>query len=232
MHVFIDSDNLEKVQEFSDLLGYGPAVRLHNLSMPTELQQETVFYGTTLFDKDADNYRLLMTELAANGSVLFSDNPVHSVLPLYAGGLPETKFMQSAKLLVEFSQNRAKLANSFGVKFLGRTYDDPRHILVLDNKKSFNDEAQRFLSECEPSWWSDLAIVTTSNVEKYRDFFNYFCYSIPLVYSESAKSKLRHIDVDYCEIPAPGTDRNYGVTVRILANKSSNELYLKEIKDG
>lgn len=230
MYIFIETSDLTMVKEFSTYLNFFPSIREVEEVVLGDKQicGPGIYFGSHLFDRNSKSYRLLMAKFGAVGSIMFSDSPESMLCPIYAGKIPEKRQMKSASLVSNYAITRSTVAQSFGVKVLGQTYSDPRNVLVLDNRKIFEDEASEFLNLCPDDWWHDLSIVTTSNSNNYRKFFEYFCYSVPLAYSRGAKAKLNHFSVPFCELPLPTTSSEYGTNVRVLANKRSNELYLSD----
>lgn len=187
-----------------------------------------VIYGEDLFDTSLPTYRMFHVMGAREGHSYFSDKLEAKSSPMYRGRIEKDKHFQQMALAAQYSLTRASAFYTEGVVYLGKVYTDPKYVLVLDNTKYWITNATDFLNELTDDFWGSVGFVVTKNAEHFVGFFEEYCYTVPLAISDGACAKLRHVNVEYCKIPAPGALRSYGVTVRELAGRRSRELYLED----
>jgi hypothetical protein len=153
-----------------------------------------------------------------------------SFSPTYAGSDP--KEIRDIILDAKFAEGKATYVRSFGVNYLGRVNVDPRTIVLVDYKgdKTHNpheDLAVAKLLAALPedprtqkteTSWTSFGIASTSNVEKLRDFLDYYEQTNIVAYSPGAKAKLRHLGRDFAEVPEPEASDRYGKLIRASAS--------------
>ena len=224
MTVYLDTSDKELAFKVGAELG----IPVHNVNPLVEDITDCVVYGESLFDPTDESYRFFHTVKARNGDAYLSNNPEAKNSPMYRGKLEYDRYFSNMITSINYAKIRADIIPDLGVQYIGRTYNVPKYILVMDNKKSWQDEAKIFLNELTPDFWGTVGFVVTNNAKNFIPFFEEFSYSTPLAITPTSVAKLNQVNVGHCELPAPGMSRSYGVTVRALANKRSSELYLED----
>lgn len=152
--------------------------------------------------------------------------------PLYAGKLEhDDKDLKRVVVDAKMAKSRSDYFKSFGVNYIGRTFLDPRNILVVENKKAnkyhspeHSKDMENLLTSLPADWWGSFSIVSSGNVDKLGDFLDAFPDTIVLAYSDSSVSKLNYIGARYARIPPPVDTQRYGIDIRQTANRLSNKL--------
>lgn len=172
--------------------------------------------------------------LASTGSRLWSNDPNKEKLVTYAGKLPETdEEIHTVITDAKYAGARADLFDSYGVKYVGRVYLDPRNILLIDNKpgtdlmhESNEEDLKNILSSLHEDWWQDFAIVSSGNVDKLEKFFDLVDYAIPVTYTTGGQSKLKFMGRDFVTVVPPKERNNekFGLAIRESTNRLSYKL--------
>lgn len=172
--------------------------------------------------------------LASRGARIWTEDDVKTVAPTHAGTIVRTEAGIN-KIIIDavYAENRAKLFQSYGVNYIGRTYGDPRTAVLVDYKRDkthnpTNDPQMKALltslpedkwvSE-EPHDWGTFAIVSTSNPDRLAEFMDLLSETDILAYSTGAVAKMKYIGRDYGHIAAPRSDKKYGLEIRETASR-------------
>lgn len=155
--------------------------------------------------------------------------------PIYAGDLAlDEDQLDRALIDATYAENRAVLFHTFGVKYVGPTFIDPKHILVLGNKAGIhthspvkNEHIRNLLTPLPVDWWKTLGIVSAGNINKLVNFMDHLDFALPLTYTDSGRSKLKYLKREFAEIDTPRNDKAYGLHVREQANRLSYRLSLQ-----
>lgn len=170
--------------------------------------------------------------LASQGARFWVDEgKTPSLSPIYA---PEIKGMpdECDQIIVDavYAETKAKYFSSFGVNYLGRTYVDPRTIVLVDYKGDkqhipAGDTFVRDILESLPEGgspqtsWASFGIVSTGNVDKLDAFLDHMASSNVLAYSTGAMAKLRFLGRDFGQVTQPKPDRDYGIHLRETSSR-------------
>lgn len=168
---------------------------------------------------------------ASKGARMYSDK-LSAESPLYAGKSLSTEddIVHALKDL-QYAQGRAAYFESYGVNYVGRSYSDPRNIIVVDNKAGnkalspvLSEEYATLYETLPEDWWQSCGFVSTGNVDKLSSFLEDLPDTIKMGYSTGALAKLKYSGVDYAVLPVPEKTTSYGILVREKANRLSYEL--------
>lgn len=179
--------------------------------------------------------------LASRGARFWTEADVKTPAPTHAGTILRTDAGIN-KIVIDaiFAENRAKLFQSYGVNYIGRTYGDPRTAVLVDYKKDkthnpTNDSCikalltalpeDKWASE-EPHDWGTFGIVSTSNPDKLAEFMDLLSETNVLAYSTGAIAKMKYIGRDYGQIASPRSDKKYGLQIRETASRMKAPLPL------
>lgn len=173
--------------------------------------------------------------LQASLGVRYWGDHLPKISPIYGGKLSEDpKVIEKAVIDGNYAQTRARWFADFGVKYIGPTFRDPKHLLVVDNKKGADSlspansvDIGNFLSAVPDDWWQSLGVVSSGNVDKLAEFLDYLDFAIPIAYTDGGRAKLRHIGREFVDVEAPRNDSKYGIAVREVSNRLSYRLSLQ-----
>lgn len=172
--------------------------------------------------------RLLDLGLASAGAVVYGEWDEQS--PLYAG--PKEGFKpERAVARATFAENRAAYYRTFDVTYLGRTYVNPRNVVLLNKGRDTILNIDKISSAATPEWWGSCAFVSVNNAEKIKDFYEEFPFTVFLAFEESAKAKLDWVGVPYATIPSPDEFEDpyrYGIEIRQLSNRFSQKMSIED----
>lgn len=173
-----------------------------------------ILYGEDLFEgMDTAQYRILHYELAKLGGVFFTNRPFDIKLdgspsPMYAGSILDPKKIVDSAI---YAQARAEKFKDLKVNYIGRTFVDPKNVIVMDNKSQDKnwDIISNLMAVAPENWWDSVAFVSTSNVDYLDSLFNdTLYYSQAVALTPAAGAKLRHVGVDFVDISdIPFTER-------------------------
>lgn len=193
-----------------------------------------------LYD-DSPQSRWEQLVLAAQGARLYT-NKENTNSPLYAGPLP--KDGPKADLIpidLNYARKQRDYIQSFGVTYIGRTYVNPRAILVVDHKKpaervdvSLPETLEWILRDAPVDWWGTMAVCSTGNVDKLERLLNAIPDVIPMVLSTGSAAKVKFCGYDYVYLnePKPGPrDFRYGADMRGRTNDLSRKLAIADTGD-
>lgn len=166
---------------------------------------------------------------AGLGGRLWTDHE-EPVVAAFAGKLNLGHTAKQIVVDAAYAEGRAEFFQSFGVNYLGRTYQDPRTLIVMDNKTdnpelhpSKSEDLENILatfpsSEKTQNSWVALALVSVGSTKKLEKFLDYLSETNVLTSSKGTSAKLDKIgDRDYLQIPKPEYTAQYGLEVRNLA---------------
>ena len=212
MNIFLDTDDLLVVAKASDAIAQkypntiiSKGIKEIGLSPAPDKVEITanIYYGSDLFDHlSVEQARLAQYAFATDGAVLFTDKPRKEVrTPIYSGTLATGS---SDRILVhlDYAKRRSDEIKALPVKFFGVTQQDPKNVLVIDNK-SPEKNLPLILSVLEhapDNWWHNLAFVSTANAEYLREFFeDTMSFATPVAMTPSAVAKLRSVGVEFTD---------------------------------
>lgn len=185
-----------------------------------------IYYGTDLFDHlPVEQARLAQYAFATEGAVLFTDKPYKDVWsPIFAGPL-DTGTSDRILVHLDYAKKRSEEIKALPVKFFGVTQQDPKNILVIDNK-SPEKNLPLILSVLEhapDNWWHNLAFVSTANAEYLREFFeDTMSYSTPVAMTKSAVAKLRSVGVEFSDASDIELGPRGGLLLRELTRRAND----------
>lgn len=130
----------------------------------------------------------------------------------------------------EYAEFRAASLQNYGIKsYVGRTFDDPQTILVVDNKAKnveFNpeksDEAQIFLSTLRSDFIQNLAVVSSVSQSALTELLERLSMSGVIAYSETVSARLTSFGINHVKIGEPTEDRMYPTSVYVAAEKAQD----------
>jgi hypothetical protein len=153
------------------------------------------------------------------------------VLAAFAGKLSTGNTAEQIVVDAAYAEARAAFFQSFGVNYLGRTYQDPRTLIVVDNKldnpdlrPTISEPIHNILasfpdSEKTEGSWVALGLVSVGSTKRLGKFLDYLSETNVLTSSKGTSSKLDKIgDRDYAQIPKPVHDAQFGLEIRNLAS--------------
>lgn len=198
----------EKVVISGASLNYQPGTGLTHINRSTSWPA-----GSAL-----ERYHLL--SLASHGVRLWhnTEDPLN---PIYAGK-PES----AEKIVVDaaYSEMRAAYLNSFGVRYVGRSYAAPRTVILVDSDHPFlypeeGSDVEKILrnlpvGSSERSPWSSFALASAPDLRKLRKFVDDHWDTNFLAYTTKDKNRLKKIGVEFGEIDKPVDTPAYGVHIR------------------
>lgn len=197
-----------------------------------EILKSTSVTGVDFQFDDTPEGRWQQLALAAQGTRLWS-NKVNRNSPLWAGKLPTTDAEIELVLRdLEFAEMRAKTLASYKVCYIGRSYVQPRNLLVIDHKRTPADRhdatltkpLRDLLSAAPFDWWGSLGIVSASSPARLSAFLEDHQDVVPMAYTNGATAKLKFAGRDYVHLGTPTPDSNYGVDMRVRSNRLSAEM--------
>lgn len=174
--------------------------------------------------------------LAAAGARFWVDESVvTSTSPIYAGKIDGSDNIVD-KIIIDatYAESKAVYYKSFGVNYVGRTFTDPRTIVLVDYKgdKRHDPASDPIIHDIlsslpdqpgvSESSWSSFGLVSCSNVDRLRDFLECVDETNILTYSVGGAAKLRHLGRDFGQVSQPRADRSYGLELR----EKSSRLHL------
>lgn len=149
----------------------------------------------------------------------------------FAGKLSTGNTAKQIVIDAAYAEARAAFFQSFGVNYLGRTFQDPRTLIVVDNKTD-NPELRPTISEPihnilasfpdsdkSAKSWAALGLVSAGSTKRLEKFLDYLSETNVLTSSKGTTAKLEKIgNRDYAQIPKPIHDAQYGLEIRNLAS--------------
>lgn len=167
---------------------------------------------------------------ASAGARVFS-NTFNPESPIYAGPLPEADKIRKVSVDAMVADTRSELFLNLSVDYIGRTKVDPRNIFVLDFDDAnplmdpvLNPELARLYDSLPEDWWVSCGFVAAQTADDLEKFFDTIPTPIPLAYTNSARSKLKFIGLDFVDVNRPDGTEKYGIDIRDRANRLSYEL--------
>lgn len=160
-----------------------------------------VHYKKEFIPEETDEYRLIHHHIARDGAVYFTGKTFSPDThpPAYVGDFREPKRVVEA---AKYAKMRSDMFKSLPVSYFGKTFTDPKNVLVIDNKgfSKNSDFIQSVLTNAPENWWSSLAFVSTSNVAHLDKLFeDTLYYSKPVALTPAALAKLKHVGVDFVD---------------------------------
>jgi len=210
--------------EWIELFLASKGARLWNVTQPLEVLQERLAARGEdyLEERHVDFVREQFT-LLTKESLIFANevSPNEESLAIIAPHII---------LDAEYAEFRAASILSHGVKsYVGRTFDDPQTILVVDNKAknarfhpTQSDEAEVFLDVLRPEFIQSLAIVSSVSQSALEELLTRLSMSGVLTYSETVSARLNSYGINHIKIDAPSTDRMYPTSVYVAAEKAQD----------
>lgn len=212
MHIFLDTDDPTVAANVANAVSgkFSNTIISHGIKeaglspAPSKVDiTANIYYGLDMFSHlPIEQARLALYAFATEGAVLFTDKLRKDArTPIYAGTLATGS---SDRILVhlDYAKRRSDEIKSLPVKFFGVTQQDPKNVLVIDNK-SPEKNLPLILSVLEhapENWWHSLAFVSTANAEYLREFFeDTMSYSTPVAMTKSAVAKLRSVGVEFTD---------------------------------
>lgn len=123
---------------------------------------KTTYVAYNISIDDSVESRFNQLALAANGSLLLSDNKnVRS--PLMAGKLPDVP--SRAKVYLDYAKSRASEFRDLGLSYAGPTYQDPKNIVLSSKSNSYFKLINGILSEASRNWWPTVGFVRNADKE-------------------------------------------------------------------
>lgn len=187
-HVFLDTNDKEYAQRVVDALGSGSPPT--NESPWPELVADRntptkVFYGVE-FDDSAES-RMIQLGLASSGSILLSNKEIPS--PMYAGFLPDS--VSRVRVYLDYAKNRSEeFLNIGGLNYAGRTYQDPKSVILLDGKVNKSEALKTILDKAPKNWWWNVGFLndpTDDALDKALNDRLYFTSVVCLNYSSLSR---------------------------------------------
>lgn len=212
MHIFLDTDDIAVAAAVANVvsLKYSNTIISNGIKEiglgPAPSEEGTtvnIYYGSDIFGHlPVEQARLAQYAFATEGAVLFTDKPRKDARsPIYAGTLV-TGVSDRILVHLDYAKRRSDEIKDLPVKFFGVTQQDPKNVLVIDNK-SPEKNLPLILSVLEhapENWWYSLAFVSTANADYLREFFeDTMSYSTPVAMTQSAVAKLRSVEVEFTD---------------------------------
>lgn len=235
MHIFLDTDNHSLAAEVANRLSHEvESSFIHQTITDVEFGQPLdernntahIYYGTDLFGHlSEEQARLSIFAFASEGAIMFSDKPRKEFpSPLYAGPLAVGN---SDLLLVHlrYAARRAADIKELPVKYFGVTMEDPKNILVIDNKSPEKNLPliMSVLEHAPSNWWHSVAFVSTSNAAHLFEFFeDTMSYSTPVAMTSAAVAKLNQVGVEYVDASKLEHDVRFGARLRDLTRRAND----------
>lgn len=178
--------------------------------------------------KDVASERWAHLRLASLGARFWAPaNKPTTQSPIYSSKALSGSSTDLDTIVVDavYAEGKAAYVQSLGVNYVGRTYVDPRTIVLVDYKgdKTHDPDRDQIVHDIltslpndrkPESAWGAFGIVSTSNTDRLGDFLAYMEETNILSYSPGGLAKLRHLGRDYGEVGQPNSDRAYGVHLR------------------
>lgn len=232
MHVFLDTDDqsfAEKVrdkysQNFPATIQDYIPMQFPRLDPYTEVVK--IHYGTHIFNNPSvGESRYTQLAFATEGSVLFSDTPRNeSNSPIHVGNL-NACITDNAVVHLRNSVKRSTIFKDLPVRYFGITKEDPKNVLVIDNKKwdKCLPLVLEVLEKTTDNWWYNSAFISTGNAENLTNIFeDDLYYSTPVALTDSAKKKLELAGIDYIDASHLPGDPKLGVKLRELTRREND----------
>lgn len=166
---------------------------------------------------ESEDYRYSFLHLATKGVVYFTDKEFTQDTrpPTYVGVFREPRMVVEA---ARYAKMRSDLFEKLPVFYFGRTFTDPKNVLVIDHKglSKNNDLIEAVLLIAPDNWWNSVAFVSTGNTSHLDKLFDdTLYYSQPVALTPAALAKLKHVGVDFVDASEIDLDsKRGGLTLR------------------
>lgn len=182
------------------------------------------------YTNDTPEGRWTQLVMASKGTRLWSDRP-NKLSPLYAGKLPTTD--REIELILrdlEYSQLRTNIVADYNVCYIGRTYVQPRNLIVIDHKKAaerqdvhLSEPLRDLLTAAPFDWWGSLGIVSSGSPDRLVAFLDGHPDVVPLTYTTGGMAKLKYAGREFVHLGVPRPDSDYGIDMRVRSNALFNK---------
>lgn len=217
-------DNSGGSYEWIELFLGSKGARLWNVTQTLEtLQERLAARGEDyLEERHVDFVREQFSVLSKQSAIFASEvSPNETTLSVIA----EHIVVDAA-----YADFRAASLQGYGIKsYVGRTFDDPQTILVVDNKAKnigFNpeksEEARILLDTLRPDFIQNLAVVSSVSQSALAELLERLSMTGVLAYSETVSARLTASGINHIKIDEPSTDRMYPVSVYNAAEKAQD----------
>lgn len=200
-------------------------------AVSAEILKSTSVTGVDFqYDNVSAESRWTQLVMAAQGTRLWSNRPnPHS--PLYAGKLPKNdREIELIMRDLEFARMRAEVVAEYNVCYIGRTYVQPRNLLVIDHKKAgerqnvaLSEPLRDLLTAAPFDWWGSLGIVSSGSPDRLVDFLDAHPDVVPLTYSTGGMAKLKYAGREFVHLGTPKPTSDYGIDMRVRSNALFNK---------
>lgn len=126
-----------------------------------------------------------------------------------------------------YAEQRAKTFKELSSNYLGRTFIDPRTVLVVENTKNnknydprINKDAAKMLKILPNGFWETFSVVSSNNIDKLDEFLTEYIWSAsPLAYGDTVKARLKFKNIPFSEIKPPEVTVNYSYHIRVMSDR-------------
>ena len=191
----------------------------HDDNLITEIQNKLPDYQVVHLTSAKELSRMEHLREASYGSVLYSSNPSTRHYPMCIGSYVSLDAIEPA---LNYSLGRVEnISDGLMTNYLGPVQVYPRDLIILANKKGWEEEAERVVEVLPDNFWTTVGFATVNNADKlselYRDVFYYTTF---LAGDSSSKSKLSLSNVEFFDISDLPRNIDSGLTIRELTRRA------------